>query len=323
MNTSEYKLLTVPLSEIEIGERRRQDDGDIARLAAGIRKVGLLHPLIVRRVDGHYELVAGERRLKALRTLRIAAAPVRLYESLTDEELREIELEENENRKDFTAAERERTFAKSKQLVEDAQRAEEIISGAPPEKDPRGRKSQRAAPKEAIAESVGTSKRSLERAEQHVGLAEAFPFMQKWRQSEVLAIHEALHALPEVERQDAGAVLGCATILSAEDAAMMLRNLAAKKPSDRAAVYALAHSNDQRERDLALTTAAEQPPMPDPRLNWIDTAISALRQASKPYPNDPLTPEFEGCISDLRRLKAKVREVSFDARRDSKKGRIQ
>ena len=57
--------------------------------------------------------------------------------------LRAFELEENENRKDFTAAERRRTFAASKQMVEDAERADAIISGAPPKKrtDPRGRKS--------------------------------------------------------------------------------------------------------------------------------------------------------------------------------------
>ena len=91
----------VPLSEIELGERRREDYGDIDKLAEGIRKVGLLHPLIVQRVNGHYQVVVGGRRLKALQKLNVKSAPVRLYETLSEQELREIELEENENRKDL------------------------------------------------------------------------------------------------------------------------------------------------------------------------------------------------------------------------------
>jgi ParB family transcriptional regulator, chromosome partitioning protein len=117
----------VPLSEIELGERRREDYGDIAKLAAGIQRVGLLHPLIVRRIYGRndrFEVVVGGRRLKALQMLKAKSVPVRLFETLSDKELREIEIEENENRKDFTDRERRRTFSASKRLLEDAKKSE-------------------------------------------------------------------------------------------------------------------------------------------------------------------------------------------------------
>ena len=60
---------TVKVSEIELGERRRTDYGDIDKLAAGINRVGLLQPLIVQQVNGHFKVVAGGRRFKAIQRL--------------------------------------------------------------------------------------------------------------------------------------------------------------------------------------------------------------------------------------------------------------
>jgi ParB family chromosome partitioning protein len=128
MKNIEYGV--VPLSEIELGERRREDYGDIEKLAAGIRNIGLLHPLIVRRADGHpnrFQVVVGGRRFKALQLLNAQEIPVRLFETLSDDELREMELEENENRKDLTQPERQRTFLASKRLVEDAAKVKEVM----------------------------------------------------------------------------------------------------------------------------------------------------------------------------------------------------
>jgi len=66
-------IVRVPLSHIlESPDRPRRacPDDSIARLAESIRLHGLLSPLLVRRVsDGRYELVAGSRRLRALRLL--------------------------------------------------------------------------------------------------------------------------------------------------------------------------------------------------------------------------------------------------------------
>jgi len=95
-----------------------------------------------------------------------------------------IELEENENRKDFTDKERRRTFAASKQMVADAKAAAAALPSAPEGKKPRGEKKKYAVPKADVAAALGVSVSTLVEAEHHEETAEEFPFMQGWRQSE-------------------------------------------------------------------------------------------------------------------------------------------
>lgn len=49
--------------------RKTFDDESISELAQSIRQVGLIQPLVVRKNGETYELIAGERRLRALRSL--------------------------------------------------------------------------------------------------------------------------------------------------------------------------------------------------------------------------------------------------------------
>ena len=51
--------------------RKTFDDESIAELAQSIRQVGLIQPLVVRKNGGIYELISGERRLRAIRSLGI------------------------------------------------------------------------------------------------------------------------------------------------------------------------------------------------------------------------------------------------------------
>src|SRR5512143_3177642 len=64
-------LLEAPLNAVGPNPRQprtRFDDEAISALAASIREVGILQPLVVRRSgDGRYELITGERRLRAAR----------------------------------------------------------------------------------------------------------------------------------------------------------------------------------------------------------------------------------------------------------------
>jgi ParB family chromosome partitioning protein len=318
------KLVDVPLDHIEIGERRRTDFGDIGALAKGMKLVGLLEPIIVDRKDrkDRYRLVAGERRLRAARMLKWKTIPANLREHLTEEQYREIELEENENRKQLTDRERARTFASSKRLVESAKKAEEVLGAT--RKTPHaegGRPSKGAAPKADIAEAMGMSRRSLERAEQQVETAEQFPWMQgnEWRQSDVLRVRERLEELPDPEaREQTMAILGAAKMLDPELAVTLVENIAAKKSGEREEIYRLSQSNDSRERSLALTRAADKPPMPDPRLGILDNALRCLNAAIKPFPQDPLTPRLVAARQEIQAIRAAVKEVSYDAQRNQK-----
>jgi ParB family transcriptional regulator, chromosome partitioning protein len=303
----------VPLSEIELGERRREDYGDIEKLACGIRKVGLLHPLIVRRLNGannRFQVVVGGRRLKALQLLKAKSVPVRLFETLSDEELRQIELEENENRKDFTDRERRRTFQASKRVLEDAKKAGAILSKNSLDKPkPRGQSPKYGVPKGAVAEVLSISHATITEAEQHIDTAEQFPFMQRadWRQYHVLEARELVNQFPESERPKINDVFAAAPVPPDPKIALeTLENMRRMSAEERAEIYRLSKSSDSRERSLALTRSAARPPMPDPRLVELDAAVdamktaqAALKKAIRQFPNDPLAPRIANVLEEI------------------------
>jgi ParB family chromosome partitioning protein len=309
-------IVEVPLGQIQIGERRRQDFGDIDGLAKGIKRVGLLEPIIVESNGGEYRyrLVVGERRLRAAWLLGWKTIPAQLREHLSEAELRDIELEENENRKSLTERERTRTFESSKKLVENAKRAVEVLAQSAPKVSTGGRPAEPASTR-AVAEALGIDRRTVDRAEQHVETAERFPFMQagKWRQSDVLRIRERIAELPEEEHEQAAGVLGCAKLLDPDMAVELMENLGAKNPQERQEIYELSRSTDPRDISLALTKAANLPPMPDRRLGIIDNALHVLNAAIRPFPKDPLTPRFISIVSELQAVRLQVKEVSYDA----------
>lgn len=84
--------------------RRHFDEQQIEELAASIRESGLVQPLVVRRVDQAYELIAGERRLRAVKSLGHQEVKVILHEA-SDQEVAEMALIENLQREDLTPLE--------------------------------------------------------------------------------------------------------------------------------------------------------------------------------------------------------------------------
>lgn len=84
--------------------RRRFNEEQIKELADSIHESGLIQPLIVRRVEGKYELIAGERRLRAIRSLGLKEVRVVVKEA-TDREVAELTLIENLQREDLTPLE--------------------------------------------------------------------------------------------------------------------------------------------------------------------------------------------------------------------------
>lgn len=111
----EVKLLTIPLTDIEIGERFRKDYGNIDQLKYSITKNGLITPIAVavsKTLDlsekslKPYTLLAGGRRLEALTQLGWTTIPVRIYTGdLSELEYRSIELAENFDRKEMSYVE--------------------------------------------------------------------------------------------------------------------------------------------------------------------------------------------------------------------------
>jgi len=87
----------------------RIDRGDISELATSINRHGLLHPIVVRPSEGKFELIAGSRRLAAVRLLGWRKISCQIIE-LNDQEAFEVALAENVNRKTLDPFEEAKAF---------------------------------------------------------------------------------------------------------------------------------------------------------------------------------------------------------------------
>ena len=100
-NSQEYR--TIPLVELvesTTNPRKTFDKRQLEELAESIRSKGVLLPLVVRPVNGHYEIVAGERRYRASKLAGRDTVPAAIRD-LTDAECLEIQLIENVLRTDL------------------------------------------------------------------------------------------------------------------------------------------------------------------------------------------------------------------------------
>jgi ParB family chromosome partitioning protein len=84
--------------------RKAFDEEKLAELAKSVEQHGIIQPLIVRPTGQGYELVAGERRLRAAKIAGLERVPV-VVKSLTDREMMEIALIENLQRQDLNPLE--------------------------------------------------------------------------------------------------------------------------------------------------------------------------------------------------------------------------
>ena len=123
----EAGLLEIPVGAIAPNPRQpRTDFADetIDALARSIQEVGVLQPIVVRRGSEGYELVAGERRLRAARRAGLATIPAVIRESDDTEALREA-LIENIHREDLGPLEMAEAF---RELLEELGVTQEILA---------------------------------------------------------------------------------------------------------------------------------------------------------------------------------------------------
>ena len=92
------------------------DEGQLGELAASIAVHGVLQPIVVRALaDGSYQLIAGERRLRAARLAGLATVPAVVRSGDDDETRLELALIENIQREDLNAVE---TAAAYRELID-------------------------------------------------------------------------------------------------------------------------------------------------------------------------------------------------------------
>jgi ParB family chromosome partitioning protein len=113
------ELVEIPLSALEANPHQPRvhfDEETLTDLAASIAEIGVLQPVLVRRVgEGQYQLIAGERRWRAAKRAGLATIPaiVRLTDDLAS---MEQALVENLHRQDLTPLEEAAAY---QQLIED------------------------------------------------------------------------------------------------------------------------------------------------------------------------------------------------------------
>ena len=294
------RIENLPIDQITVGTRLRKDYGDIAGLAESIADHGLLHPLVV---DDDGTLIAGERRLKALRSLGFAEVPVRRWGQLDARQRQVIELEENLQRKDLTDAER------SRKRIEQATVAAQVISAESAEIKRPGRPPKYEASREKVADFIGVPEGTIRDAEKHVAAVDSYPFLGQpgWKQYHAMEAAETLDKLPEEERTEFAALIDQPGI-PPRDAIRIVQNVASKPEPERKRIIELAHSADERDRSLALTEAAAMPPMPDPRLIPLLEMAREAKRLKKQFPNDPEAPLLDDLVAQIDRIVASINE---------------
>lgn len=95
--------MLIDINKVSVGKRIRKDYGDIQSLSDDIKKNGLINPPVV---TPDYELIAGERRLEAMKKLEYKQIEVRVMSVEDHEHQLKMEISENEERKEFTYSEK-------------------------------------------------------------------------------------------------------------------------------------------------------------------------------------------------------------------------
>ncbi len=113
VESDEFQLVSVDPRAVRANPdqpRKQFDEEELEALKASISQDGILQPLVLRRVDDSYELIAGERRLRAALELDLQRVPAMLTD-FDDDRLLELALVENIQRQDLNPIEVAKAYA--------------------------------------------------------------------------------------------------------------------------------------------------------------------------------------------------------------------
>ena len=102
------------------------DDGRIDELARSIRANGLIQPIVVRKIDGGYEIIAGERRWRASQRVGLMKVPI-VVRNIPDERMLAAALIENLQREDLNPMEEAHAY---RRLADEFHLTQEQIADA-------------------------------------------------------------------------------------------------------------------------------------------------------------------------------------------------
>jgi len=117
---------TISILENRFQPRQNYDETKIEELKASIKEKGVLQPILVRKQGNDYEVIAGERRLRAAKAIGLKEVPV-IIKNVTDREALVLALVENIQREELNAIEEALGF---KRLMEEFQFTQEAVAEA-------------------------------------------------------------------------------------------------------------------------------------------------------------------------------------------------
>ncbi len=106
---AQMELAVNQIAQNPFQPRKEIDADELAELSASVRSHGILQPIVVRRVGNQFQLVAGERRLRAAHQAGLATVPVRVVD-FNDQQTLEAALVENIQRSDLNPIEKAHGF---------------------------------------------------------------------------------------------------------------------------------------------------------------------------------------------------------------------
>lgn len=120
------QIKTNLIKDNRLQPRTYYDEEKLSELISSIKEKGVLQPILVRKIGAEYEVIAGERRLKAARALNLESVPV-VIKVATDREALVLALVENIQREDLNSIEEAQSF---KKLIEDFNFNQEDVARA-------------------------------------------------------------------------------------------------------------------------------------------------------------------------------------------------
>lgn len=112
--SSGTKVLNIPLAQINrnpFQPRREFNEEDTKELARSIQQYGIIQPIVVKKDNNGYQLIAGERRYRACKMLGMGTVPAIIHE-MSDQQAAAVSLIENLQRKELNYFEEAEAYAR-------------------------------------------------------------------------------------------------------------------------------------------------------------------------------------------------------------------
>ena len=117
--TPKEEIINVPISELRSNPyqpRKVFDEQALEELAASIKEHGVFQPIIIKKTIKGYEIIAGERRVKASQKAGLTEIPA-IVRNFNDNQMMEIALLENLQRENLTAIEEAKAYKKLQETL--------------------------------------------------------------------------------------------------------------------------------------------------------------------------------------------------------------